>query len=327
MIVKVSNKGYKVKPDTKMMAWEVTPSLKNSKGVNITIPSLANYIEKGFSVVLAEFNEVGNIDKSNIKQIELIAMDIDSKENPINMLDMKSLVFNKIGIIPCIEYRTFSDTNFTKFRLIYKLEQPITYEVYEELYKALKWKLGKYIDTQTSNPNRIWAGTNKTVQINYDSVDFGFSKIVKLINSYRKAEERKKEKKKVEFKKATIGNNSDLHGKYIRKEYKQEVSDMLREYIELKEYIEKHFGGDFKPTSKGYKSRCCLPHHTGDRSGENLTITGKTYRCWSCCGGGDLYSVARMVCNTEDFSLLSFELAKEYNVVIDEKMLGVLRNE
>lgn len=323
MIIKVSNKGYKVKPTKEQMAWEVVPTLKNNKGSNVVIPMLASLLEKGHSVILAEFKEIGNIDKKNIEKIELLALDVDSKETPITLHEMKALVFNKIGVLPCIEYRTFSDVNYTKFRLIYKFEEPITSEVYEELYKALKWKLGKYIDQQTGNPNRIWAGTNKPVQVNYDSVDFNFASIVKLITNYRKSLERKK----VEVKKAIKGNNSNLNGKYIKKEYKKELCEMLKEEVDLKEFIEKHLGGDWKQRGDSWISKCVFPSHTGDRDSSSLSVKGKIYNCFSHCGTGDLFTAAEEIYRTKDFSLLVFNVANEYNIRINEEMLGDLKNE
>lgn len=315
MIVKISNKGYKVKPNKDDMI-SITWNIKQSRGVEVTIPSLAHYIEKGHSVILADFKERGNINKDNIQSIELLALDID--DCGVNMLDMKAIIFKKLGITPVIEYRTFSDVDLTKFRLIYKLENPINHEVYEKLYKAIKWKLGKYIDNQTSNANRIWAGTNKSVQVNSESKDISIKLILDLIKNNEKAERRRK----VQITREITQGSNETGGKYIKSEYKREIKEMLKENINLKDYIQKHFGGNFD--SRG-KSTCCLPTHTGDGSGKNLSIKGKMYTCFSCCGSGDLFTIAELVYNTNDFSLLCFNIAEEYGIKIDDDMLGNLK--
>lgn len=325
MKIKISNKGYSGKPDIKEMA-KITNDMKYNQCVEVNFEQLRMYLSKGYSVLLASFKEKGNIHIDNIEQIECLALDIDSKENPINMFEMESLVYKKIGIIPIIKYPTFSDKNLTRFRLIYKFEEPIDAESYKLLYSALKWKLGKYIDNQTVNPNRIWAGTNKKVELNELFVEFKTNNMIRLINKYNESLKRKQKKQKTLFKKAVIDNSQNLKG-FIKSDYKDEVKGLLKSNIDLKEYIEKHYGGNWKRKGSSWISKCCLPHHAGDRSGDSLSVKGTMYNCFSHCGGGDLFTIAKMVYNTNDFSEIVFNLAKEYSIHINREYIGVFKNE
>lgn len=323
MKIKISNKGYAVKPSGEEIG-KITNEMKFNNHVELNFEQLRRYLSKGYSVLLAQFKEKGSIKLENIEQIECLALDIDSKENPITLMEMESLVYKKIGILPIIKYRTFSDVDFTRFRLIYKFEEAIDAESYQLLYKAIRWKLGKFIDNQTINPNRIWAGTNKEVALNDLYIEFKTSEMIKLINNYMKAEKRKKQNVKVN--KAIIGSNQNLEG-FIKTQYKQEVKELLKSNIDLKEYIERHYGGYWKRKGDSWVSKCCLPHHAGDRSGESLSIKGDMYNCFSHCGGGDLFTVAKMVYNTNDFSEIVFNLAKEYSIYINDEYIGGFRNE
>lgn len=323
MKIKISNRGYETKPSSEEIG-KITNEMKYSNHVEVGFEQLRKYLSLGYSVLLAEFKEKGNIKLENIEQIECLALDIDSKDNPITLLDMESLVYKKLGIMPIIKYRTFSDTDFTRFRLIYKFEEPIDAESYKLLYSAIRWKLGKYIDNQTVNPNRIWAGTNKEVDLNDLYIEFKTNDMIKLINNYLKAEKRKKKSKPVN--KAIIDNSQKLEG-FIKTQYKQEIKELLKSNIDLKEYIEKHFGGSWKRKGDSWISRCCLPHHAGDRSGESLSIKGEMYNCFSHCGGGDLFTVATMVYNTSDFSEIVFNLAKEYSIHINKEYIRGFKNE
>lgn len=322
MKIKISNRGYETKPSGEEIG-KITNEMKYSNHVEVGFEQLRKYLSLGYSVLLAEFKEKGNIKLENIEQIECLALDIDSKDNPITLLDMESLVYKKLGIMPIIKYRTFSDTDFTRFRLIYKFEEPIDAESYKLLYSAIRWKLGKYIDNQTVNPNRIWAGTNKEVDLNDLYIEFKINDMIKLINNYLKAEKRKKKSKPVN--KAMIDSSQKLEG-FIKTQHKQGVKELLKSNIDLKEYIEKHFGGSWKKKGDSWISKCCLPHHAGDRSGESLSIKGEMYNCFSHCGGGDLFTIAATVYNTSDFSEIVFNLAKEYSIHIDKEYIGGFKN-
>ena len=128
----------KQKPTTYEMG-TLTNRLKSFKSIKSTYRELSEYISKGHAILLADFKEDNNIDKSNIYCLSCIALDIDSKVKPIARVVLIEKIYNKFGVLPIISYNTFSDTNNTKFRLIYRLDNAIDLETYETLYKALQW--------------------------------------------------------------------------------------------------------------------------------------------------------------------------------------------
>lgn len=181
--IKISEKAYKVKPDNDEIK-KITWQMKNNQCKSVTYKELKDILSQGYSVLLAEFNDVGNIREDNIKSISCIALDVDSKVNKINIYEMIRRVNNIFNIYPVISYCTFSDTDNTRFRLIYRLENRIDVETYRVLYSAFQWKFKKYIDMATKNANRIWAGTNKSVMYVENDIPISFAKLVKIINSY-----------------------------------------------------------------------------------------------------------------------------------------------
>ena len=113
-----------------------------------------------------------------------VFIDVDGKENKINMFEMQGLIYKKIGIMPIISYPTFSDTDLTRFRLIYRFENAVDVETFRLFYEAIAWKFKKYIDQATKNANRIWAGTNKSVNYFPKDIPIDFPKLLKVINAY-----------------------------------------------------------------------------------------------------------------------------------------------
>lgn len=315
MRVKISSKGYKEKPgadEIKKITWQ----MKNSECKSVNFQSLSEYIAKGHSVLLAEFKELGNINEDNIISLSCIALDIDSKENEITMYEMISKVTKLLNVYPVISYCTFSDKNYTKFRLIYELEHKVDVETYRTLYLALQWKFKKYLDPATKNANRIWAGTNKSVHYNKQAQPISFEVLVKLINSYN-ASIKRKEKKEAEALKEKYKNkqvNNDFNNEdYIKPQYKEEVLRLLIDNIDLREFIPKHFGGSYKRNGENLTGSCVL--HGGDNKSA-LVINKDRYTCFTHCGSGNIITVARKAYNIENFSAVAFRLLEEHNISI-----------
>lgn len=313
--VKVSGDAFKMKPtleEIKKVTWEFW---KDYTTHNLGYDTIASLIGNGHSFIFAEFKKgCNNIQVDSIESISCIAMDIDSKEKPVNMYEMISIVYNKIGAYPIIAYNTFSDIDNTRFRLIYRLSDKIDAETYKVLYKALQWKF-KQLDQQTSNPNRIWAGTNKKVEYQKNDKPITLQVMIKLINSYNSMLKRKEKVKKVEligeFKK--YENNS-----YIKSEHKEDVIEYLIQNINLKDFIEKHFGGRFRRTGDNFTGCCCL--HGGDNK-SSLVISKRIYTCFTRCGTGNIITVAKKAYNVSNFSIVAFMLAEEYNLYIPEEYI------
>lgn len=319
--IKISEKSYKAKPksdDIKKITWQ----MKHSKCKSVNYKELARILECGHSVLLADFKELGSIKEDNIKSISCIALDIDSKENKINIDEMISRVNRIFNIYPVISYCTFSDIDNSKFRLIYRLENKIDVETYRTLYCAFQWKLEKHIDIAAKNANRIWAGTDKKVIYTESDVPVSFSKIVKIINSYNS--HLRKKNKKINQKKYENYEAADYNSsKYIKPEYKKEVLDYLINNIDLREFIVKHYGGRFKRNGEKLTGACVL--HGGDNE-TALVIDKDRYTCFTHCGCGNVITIARKVYNIENFSEVVFRLLDENNLNIPSNYVREMYN-
>ena len=314
--VKRSEKGYTTKPTAEDIK-EITFNFKKANSnKRLSYKEIAESFESGHSLILADFNESNcNIKCESINSISCIALDIDSKDKPIDMFEMISIIYQKIKAYPIINYCTFSDTDNTRFRLVYRLGDKIDVEVYKTLYKALQWQF-KQLDQQTSNPNRIWAGTNKKVYYNVKDIPITVSTIVKLINLYNKMLRRKEQKKKIELKGEYIKYENDM---YIKPIYKKEILDYLIQNIDLKDFIERKFGGNFKRNGNNHIGCCSI--HGGDNP-TSLVISKNIYTCFTHCGTGNIITVAKKYYNCSNFSEIAFRLAEEYNLQIPKDYIS-----
>lgn len=320
MRIKISSKGYKEKPgadEIKKITWQ----MKNSECKSVSFQSLSKYIANGHSVLLAEFKELGNINEDNIISLSCIALDIDSKENEITMYEMISKINNLLNVYPVISYCTFSDKNYTKFRLIYELEHKVDVETYRMLYLALQWKFKKYLDPATKNANRIWAGTNKSVHFNEQAQPISFRTMIKLIKAYDSSVKRKANKEakalKQKYNNQNISNNFS-NTSYIKPEYKKDVLNLLIDNIDLREFIPKHLGGSYKRNGEALTGACVL--HGGDNE-TALVINKNRYTCFTHCGCGNIITAARKIYNIENFSEVAFKLLDEHNLNIPESYI------
>lgn len=305
MKIKITTSAFQNKPGPEQMkkvCWE----LKNNASVETDFLNLKKIIEEGHSFILAEFKKRGNISCENIRCIEAIALDIDSKEHEISMHEMIDYVYKKIGVIPVLYYRTFSDQNCTKFRLIYKCEA-VDAEAYKAIYEALAWKF-KYIDKQAKNPNRIWAGTNKEVFYNAEANTFDFEKMVQITQKYKRHKNRIA---KEEERKRKIFDSIKYENKKVEISDIRELSDYIIENISLIDYIKKHFGGNFKKVNGGWQGACSL--HGGDNASA-LFVGSRIYTCYTHCGTGNVITLAKIVYNTDNFVEAVLNLIKEYNL-------------
>lgn len=314
--IKVSTKAFDFKPNVEQLAFITNDMKRFNNSSYVSYKELSELIAKGHSVLLAEYKRgATDIFENNIESISCIALDIDSKENKITMWEMISLIHEKFSIYPVIQYCTFSDEDFSRFRLIYRLVDKIDVETYKTLYRALQWKLNKYIDGATKNANRIWCGTNKYCAYIENDKPITFQLIVKLINAYNSKVARDNKKKQVVLKKEyQFYSDND----YIKPDHKEEVANMIINSIDLKGFIQKHFGGNFKRVNGNYVGSCVL--HGGDNKNA-LVISDKIYTCFTHCGTGNIYTVARQAYGINNFSEVSFLLAKEYGLSIPKEYI------
>lgn len=315
LYIKYSKEGFKKKPSVNDM-YKITYDLKSCDSTIISYKALKTILEEGHSILLAKFKRGSkSIKEEDIEYINCIALDIDSKINKITLYEMQTLIYKKIGIMPIITYPTFSDTDLTKFRLIYRFENPVDVETFRLFYEAISWKFKKYIDLATKNANRIWAGTNKTVNYFEKDLPITLPTILKLINAYSNSQ-KKHEKKVIAAKKVSYEEFKDCD--YIKTEYKEEVIRLIIDNIRLIDFITDNFGGNFKKISNRYVGKCCI--HGGDNKNA-LVITGKTYRCYTHCGTGNVFTLAKKVYGITNFSQIAFKLSEKYNIAIPEEYI------
>ncbi|NFR79715.1 hypothetical protein FDE74_07290 [Clostridium botulinum] len=309
--IKVSEKGYSKKPDVDEIK-KITWQMKNNNSRSIDYKELAGILSQGHSVLLADFKEVGNIKEDNISSLSCVALDIDSKENRINIYEMISKINVALSIYPILSYCTFSDKDGSKFRLIYRLENNIDVETYRTLYLSLQWKFKKYLDPATKNANRIWAGTDKGVTYVENDVPISFDKIIKLIRGYHASLKRKDKRRRIvsnsKYKEFHFDNDI-----YIKPEHKEEVMKYLIDSIDLREFMPKHLGGIFKRNGDKLIGSCVL--HGGDNE-TALVISRDRYTCFTHCGSGNIITVARKVYNIDNFLMVAFKLLAEHNLNI-----------
>jgi len=163
--IKCTKKGYtkKVSRDEYM---QQTKDLKRcDSDILVTREKLAQLLQKGYAVILAEFNKYNSINIDNIKGVQLLALDVDESKK-ITMKEMIKKLEEDLNITPVIAYCTFSDTDNTRFRLIYRLAKTLSSKEYTAAYKEFVKRYGDFIDNQPINANRIWQGTNKKVYVN-----------------------------------------------------------------------------------------------------------------------------------------------------------------
>ena len=320
--IKCTFNGYSRKP-TKDEYWQQVSMLKAPQSIiSVTRDKLGYLIGKGHAVILAEFK--GNLEgilTENIIKVDLLALDVDSKDNPITKDDMIILLEKDLGITPVIHYCTFSDVDNTRFRLIYRFEKSVSAEHYKLIYKSLVGKYGNYLDNATTNANRIWQGTNKEVVINKEDQPLSKELIDKLIKEQEEKEYTPityipKATKKIKF------DNDLLNQVYISSSYKREIVDIINTQINIYDFIISHFGGYYKKIGGRYVGSCPL-HGGNNKSAFNIFTKTNTYSCFTHCGSGNVVSLAYRVYNTNDFSSMVLQLINDYNISIPEEAIKI----
>lgn len=314
--IRCSQRAYKHKPTKEEMRLIMWQMARKSFTKEVNYKQLAWLIKQGHSTLLAEYDDVDGVGEKNIKMLNCIALDVDSKENKITMKEMVQLLDEDLKIKPVVAYRTFSDTDNTKFRLIYRFESPVDVETYRNFYMALQLKYNKYLDQQTKNANRVWAGTDKQVFYNGADKVITFSLLLKMINWYEKKVKKQKEVKKIEVKKGYVDfDNKD----YIRPEYKKDVVQLLISNIDLKDFLENKMGARLKPERDSFVG--CCPIHKGDND-HAFVVTNNIWTCFTRCNKtGNLLTVAKEFYKINNFSHIAFSLARDYNINIPEKFI------
>lgn len=317
--IKITKEGYKSKPEGKYPL--IQTELKQCVGEELTYEQLALKIKRGHSFILATYKENStDISKNDIDYIEYLGLDVDSKENPITLSNFRKMLIDKEGIIPIIMYYTFSATDQTRFRVIYKLERKVSVSEYEDMYRGLLTLYGKYLDNQTGNANRTWCGTNKKVYKSNNEyvilnevidhwISLGKVRTSSVPNNTKPA--------------ARVVSTTSNNKIFIKKEYREEVMQEILK-IPIDALIINHFGGSFKQSGNRLTGPCSI--HGGDNP-TALTIYKDTNTacCYTHCGSMNSLSVAYSIYKTDDFGELVQELIKDRYISIPYEYFGLTK--
>lgn len=316
--IKYTDTYNKTKPNfgTESNKLKVTPARE------ITYKELSKVIAHGGTFLSAEYKDPkGDYNKDNIKCIPMLALDIDyspQKEaegkEKITMQELTQVLKNDLGITPVIRYPTFSDTDNTSFRLIYKFEKPLNSNEFEALYKCMLNKYPQYLDPATKNSNRLWAGTRHKVIYNDLSVPIT-EEVIKHLEQYKPVEAQVIKKYKPKAKQVAASNNT-FSQFYIKAKYKEDISKKIIKDIDIVEYLSTNFNWSYKVT--GNTLHGCCPLHGGDCKTSFVVFKDtNTYTCYSDCNEtGNVLSLAYKYYNVTDFSYVALMLCEEYGIEI-----------
>lgn len=329
MRLKISNIKTISKPNSTEYK-RIVNNLKNIEPTEIEVWELVNKIEQGYSFLIANFKENSkSINKDDIINTQLIAFDVDSKDNPITRQAFIDSIYEKFNIYPVIYYDTFSaDERHMKFRCIYLFDEPISLEEYQNIAEYFKSKLKKYIDTQALNINRPWNATDKKVYFSEKGLNNSISK--ELREQIKELSNNLIKEKKEKYKERVSINFSDeekiIDRFYIKADYKNMISDYINSSINIKDFIVDHFGGTFKDHGNYETGVCTI--HGGDNKGALVIFKlSNLATCFTQCNR--TYNVIRLAYEyykTNDFSNVAIKLMLEYGLDINSDVLGEKMN-
>lgn len=308
MLFKHDRVNYKVKASSQEIG-KIQNRLKAIPQEKFSINKLIKAIENGNSFYLCQFKEEKSVSISNVLGTSMLAIDIDNKENIIQLSEAIDMIKSKFNALPVLSYYSFSSTpDFPRFRLIYEFDRFVSAEEFKKVYQVLILALNKdheVIDVQASNCNRLWAGSNKGVTTYDNAIPFNTDEIISRLP------------KLPERKKAPIIDKDTSSFRY--KEYyikdKEAILHQLIEEIDIKDYLETHFGAKIK------NNRCnCVIHGGTNKSA--LAVYENTVHCFTNCGTMNIISLARKYYGINDFNEVALRLIQEHNIMINANSIG-----
>lgn len=326
----------------------VQKGLETVEALPITFKNLANVIKRGSTFLLGGYHDPkgSHNNHDNLKHMSALGLDIDFDEKKeaegkqrITRTEFIKLLKDDLGIEPVIHYNTFSDTDNTSFRVVYRFARPLGVEEYKTLYRGLLVKYGAYLDEKVTNPNRLWAGTKHEVY--YNSSDSPITEeILKEIKSF--IPQRVEPKQKVTARKPNIpvksyGNGGRLTEAqilkypsqlqpYLRDRYfaKRELTiirDHVNREIPIKEILER-VGAEFVDYGEYWASACVL--HSGDNPKGLLVYkpNSRTHpndlnlaKCQTGCNRTyNVWMIAQELYGITDNAQLALLLIEDYNI-------------
>lgn len=168
MQVYLDNQQFNRKPESKEIGI-ITNKIYKQRA-NLDLRELAKEIaEKGRTVMLATY--IANLKQSELEQQSILMLDFDNQDKD-NQFTLEQALNDKfIKDNACFIYRTFSDSKLIdKFRVVFALDKELN--TADEVKMAYRVLLSKYpqADRHTSNPNRLFFGSNSGFrEINFEN--------------------------------------------------------------------------------------------------------------------------------------------------------------
>lgn len=323
--IKFTNRGNKTKPNFGIES----KILKQVKPITTTYKQLSNIIARGSTFLAGEFKEghIGSYDKEDIINVPMLALDVDGVGIKLN--ELQTMIATDFGITPIITYRTFSDTDNTRFRLIYRFTTPISGTKFEGLYECLLNKYSEYLDEKTKNSNRLWAGTCHGVTYNgndYPITEEVISKFeeykpVQQVLTPSKVDTPSKTKEAYKPPKNVEGEYLEYR---IKEGYENNVTDLIINSVPIYDFVMQKYGGSYKQTGNKIFGACPL-HGGTNKTSFCIYTDDKTYRCFSDCEEtGNVYTIAKKYYDTNDLSYIAFKMEEEFNFRIPIYMIKEL---
>lgn len=354
MEIRVSEIKFKRKPNTEGY-FKIQKAIKTVGAFkDVSLKELAWYIGEGHSVILAKYKKVEesitSIGRDLIESLQLMTLDVETEkidivdestgevigkklfDKPLEIEEVEQLLHNKYGIKPILKYKTFSHTEQEpRARLIFYIERPVTVKEYESMLKVIlnDSELKGRLDDKCKNANRLWQGTDKGVQICKDYKPVTEDLINRLLKDYETLNPSlKANRKPIDFKGST-GNITDLADRVrIKKEYREEVKQMINSSIDIIDFLQQRFNLQMNRRCGNNLDiiNCNCPIH-GGRNEKGFAIYRKTNTAY-CFGDCDqAYSIMKLgyiYYNQYSFNNVALTLIEEYNLPIQEKWLDIL---
>lgn len=311
--------------------------MQNEKAFTGTVKELAEKINDGHTIIPAilqenEVNKDGVFTKSriNFKSLQVIALDIENKENiQFTIEKAKELMIEK-GLEYNIIYSTFSNAEGNpRFRIIFNLDKPVTcfYEAkayMQSLANHFVTKDGiilyddKCIDPLRLFYNGIVTDINEDAITKIDTMDIGniiikdTAKKTKVIQD--KINDSIKTKRPLVIQREAKANLSMLDLiSYINERVTEETEvDFENRYgylvklCKMSEVLDVYYNSKFA---------CILPDHVETDGSAYIYMDdeyeGKggtyheTYHCWGCDKRLDIVQLFKELCNLDDFTFFA----------------------
>lgn len=354
MEIRVSGLKFRRKPGTNEY-FKIQKAIKTVGAFkDVSLKELAYYIGEGHSVILAKYKRItaaiSSIDREYIESLQLMTLDVETEKinkidentgevigkelfaKPLPIEEVENIIYKKFGIKPILKYKTFSHTEEEpRARLIYYISRPVTVKEYESMLKVIlnDKELKGRLDDKCKNANRLWQGTDKGVKICKDYKPVSEELITQLLEEYEKlSPSLKLNRKPIEYTGAA-GTITNIASRVrLKKEYREEIKDMINHSIDIVDFLQSRFGLTFNRNCKFNSDviNCNCPIHRGhNEKGFAIYRKTNTAYCFGDCDQAyNIMKLGYLYYNQYSFNNVALSLIEEYNLQLQEKWIEIL---